>query len=307
MRRPRSLRKGTTRRPPQLDPNRATSRTPASWRGRRRRQGEPAPPEDVLGCSGQRTHLALRRVRRRLPGSWRRMEPEPLLQRQSWGWSLVRAFVMAVGFVCMVAFAVALAKVTLVPSPASASLTETNLHPGSSIRLYFDQPDWRDTIKQVGGNVVLGVPFGFLLPVLFPRTRGLVRVVLMTAFVMLTVEIAQGLLVVGRAFDIDDVILNAAGAFFGYLVLGRRLGRALHPRRVHWWRPRTEPAGEPARVAAAKKSRERWMWVWRKSEARPTSATKPKTKTKTKTTVGKRTAPKSLRKWIPALLRAKRP
>ncbi|WP_323187050.1 MULTISPECIES: VanZ family protein [unclassified Streptomyces] len=82
-------------------------------------------------------------------------------------------------------------------------MTHTNLHPGSSIRLYFNQPDWRDTIKQVGGNVVRGVPFGFLLPVIFPRTRGFVRVVLMTAFVMLTVEIAQGLLVAGRAFDID--------------------------------------------------------------------------------------------------------
>lgn len=210
---------------------------------------------------------------------------------------------MAVGFVCMVAFAVALAKVTLVPSPVSVPLTHTNLHPGSSIRLYFNQPDWQDTIKQVGGNVVLGVPFGFLLPVIFPRTRGFVRVVLMTAFVMLTVEIAQGLLVAGRAFDIDDVILNAAGAFLGYLVLGRRLGRALHPRRVHWWRPRSESADEPARDAAVKKSRNRWMWAWRKSGARPTAGTK----TKTKKTTRKQAAPKRFRKRIPALLRAKRP
>lgn len=251
--------------------------------------------------------VAVRRVRHQLPGSWRRMEPEPRLRQHSWGWNLVRAFVMAVGFVCMVAFAVALAKVTLVPSPASVPLTHTNLHPGSSIRLYFNQPDWRDTIKQVGGNVVLGVPFGFLLPVIFPRTRGLVRVVLMTAFVMLTVEIAQGLLVSGRAFDIDDVILNTAGAFLGYLVLGRRLGRALHPRRVHWWRPRTESADEPARDAAVKKSRNRWMWAWRKSDARPTAGTKTNAKTKTKKTTRKQTAPKRLRKRISALLRAKRP
>ncbi|MFB8273796.1 VanZ family protein [Streptomyces sp. NPDC055955] len=214
---------------------------------------------------------------------------------------------MAVGFVCMVAFAVALAKVTLVPSPASVPLTHTNLHPGSSIRLYFNQPDWRDTIKQVGGNVVLGVPFGFLLPVLFPRTRGFVRVVLMTAFVMLTVEIAQGLLVAGRAFDIDDVILNAAGAFLGYLVLGRRLGRALHPRRVHWWRPRTGSAVEPARDAAVKKSRNHWVWAWRTRDARRTAGIKTSAMTKIKNMTRKQPAPKRLRERIPALLRAKRP
>ncbi|WP_327654138.1 VanZ family protein [Streptomyces sp. NBC_00483] len=174
------------------------------------------------------------------------METESRTQRRSWGRRLVRALVMAVGFVCMVAFAVGLAKATLVPSPMSESLTHTNLDPGSSIRVYFDQPDWLDTIKQVGGNVVLGMPFGVLLPVLFPRTRGFVRVVLMTALVMLTVEVAQGLLVTGRAFDIDDVILNASGAFLGYLLIGRRLGRALHPRRDHWWRrPRAEAADEP--------------------------------------------------------------
>ncbi|MFI5663532.1 VanZ family protein [Streptomyces sp. NPDC051684] len=174
------------------------------------------------------------------------MEKESRKRRYSWGRRLVRALAMVVGFVCMVAFAVALARATLVPSPVSQSLTHTNLHPGRSIGLYFDQPDWRDTIKQVGGNVLLGVPFGVLLPVLFPRTRGFVRVVLMTAFVMLTVETAQGLLVEGRAFDVDDVILNASGAFVGYLVIGRRLGRALHPRRRHWWQRRAEPVDEPA-------------------------------------------------------------
>lgn len=148
----------------------------------------------------------------------------------------------------MVGFAVLLARATLVPSPGSVRLTHTNLRPGDSIRAYFAQPDWRDTVKQVGGNVVLGMPFGVLLPVLFPRTRGLLRVVAMTAFVMLTVEVAQGLLVTGRAFDIDDVILNSLGAFTGYLILGRRLGRALHPRRRHWWQRRREEE-IPAREA----------------------------------------------------------
>ncbi len=54
----------------------------------------------------------------------------------------------------------------------------------------------------------------------------------LTAVVMLLVEFAQGAMVTGRAFDIDDVILNTAGALIGYLLLGRRVSRAVHARRV---------------------------------------------------------------------------
>jgi VanZ family protein len=167
-----------------------------------------------------------------------RTAPEPrrpVLQRRSLGSTLARAAVLAIAIVGMVGFAVALAKVTLVPSPASVNLIHTNLKPGASIRAYLDQPETRDTVKQIGGNILLGVPFGILLPTLFPRARGLIRVVLITAFVMVLVEAAQGAIVEGRAFDIDDVILNTFGALLGYLLLGRRLGRALHPRRTHWW------------------------------------------------------------------------
>ncbi len=81
---------------------------------------------------------------------------------------LLRAVIILAGFACMVVFAVLLAKVTLVPSPASVAMVHANVHPGSSIRAYFDQPDWKVTAKEVGGNVLLGVPFGLLLPVLFP-------------------------------------------------------------------------------------------------------------------------------------------
>nr|WP_235032023.1 VanZ family protein [Actinacidiphila yanglinensis] len=158
-----------------------------------------------------------------------------MLQRRSVAALAARGLVLAVLVVAMVAFAVALAKVTLVPEPGSDALVHTNLRPGASIRAYLDQPDTRDTIKQIGGNILLGVPFGILLPTLFPRTRGLVRVVVVTALVMLVVETTQGAIVEGRAFDIDDVILNTAGALLGYLALGRRLGRALHPRRTHWY------------------------------------------------------------------------
>ncbi|WP_399167798.1 MULTISPECIES: VanZ family protein [unclassified Streptomyces] len=142
----------------------------------------------------------------------------------------VRMLAMLCAFVLMVGFAVVLAKITLEPSPASVSLVHSNLHPGRSIRAYLDQPDLRDAIKQIGGNILLGVPFGILVPVLAPGARGIWRVLLLTATVMLLVEMAQGALVTGRAFDVDDVILNTSGALLGYLLVGRKLGR-VHDRR----------------------------------------------------------------------------
>jgi VanZ family protein len=139
-----------------------------------------------------------------------------------------RMVAMVAAFAFMVAFAVVLARLTLEPSPASEALTHTNLHPGRSLRAYLDQPELRDAARQIGGNLLLGIPFGILVPVLAPRARGVLRVLLLTATLMLLVEFAQGALITGRAFDIDDVILNTTGALIGYLLLGRRLSRAVH-------------------------------------------------------------------------------
>ncbi len=160
----------------------------------------------------------------------------------------LRLLAMALAFLFMVAFAVVLARLTLHPSPASEALTHTNMHPGRSLRAYLDQPALRDAAKQIGGNILLGVPFGVLVPVVAPRTRGLLRVLLLTALVMLLVEFAQGALVTGRAFDIDDVILNTSGALIGYLLLGRRMSRAVHARQVR-------TSGRTSRRASRRASR----------------------------------------------------
>ncbi|MFJ3246816.1 VanZ family protein [Streptomyces sp. NPDC086782] len=145
-------------------------------------------------------------------------------------WPL-RLLAMLCAFAFMVAFAVVLAKLTLEPSPASASIAHSNLRPGSSLRAYLEGAQTREAVKQLGGNVLLGVPFGVLVPVVAPGARKVLPVLLLTATVMLLVEFAQGALITGRAFDIDDVILNTSGALLGWLLLGRRMGRAVHARK----------------------------------------------------------------------------
>ncbi|WP_405976961.1 VanZ family protein [Streptomyces sp. NBC_00158] len=161
---------------------------------------------------------------------------------------VLRALAMLAAFAGTVLFSLALAQVTLEPSAASAALVHSNTRPGASIGPYLDGASVAEAGKQLGGNVLLGVPFGLLLPVLLPQARGLLRVAAVTALVMTLVELIQGSLVTGRAFDVDDVILNTAGALLGYLLLGRRMGRAVHPRRHHWWHRLTrrgdrEPVG----------------------------------------------------------------
>lgn len=103
-----------------------------------------------------------------------------------------------------------------------------NTHPGETLRFYLDKPSIRDAAKQIGGNLVLFAPLGALLPVAFSRLRGPVRIALICGLISLAVEVAQGTMVSGRAFDADDVILNTTGGFLAYLLIGRRLARLAH-------------------------------------------------------------------------------
>lgn len=197
----------------------------------------------------------------------------------------VRLLVMLCAFAFMVVFAVALARLTLQPSPASETLIHTNLYPGRSLRAYLDQPALRDAVRQVGGNLLLGLPFGVLAPVLAPRTRGFVQVLLLTGIVMLMVEFAQGALITGRAFDIDDVILNTSGALIGYLLLGRRLSRAVHARKPRAKaaptgkskpasKPKNTPKGKaPGRLRSKAKGR---AWTRSGAEAKARTETRAK-------------------------------
>ncbi|MFI9802882.1 VanZ family protein [Streptomyces sp. NPDC052301] len=210
------------------------ARGPRGFR-RRNRAGEAGDGRGLSAsprATGKRERGQGRDARRLSGGlfAFRRREPDAADRPRHALPLPVRLLAMLVAFACMVAFAVVLARLTLRPSPASVTLTHSNLHPGRSLKDYLEHAQVRDAIRQIGGNLLLGVPFGILVPVLAPRARGMFRVAALTALVMLTVELVQGALITGRAFDIDDVILNTAGALLGWLLLGRRLGRAVHAR-----------------------------------------------------------------------------
>ncbi|MDL4774694.1 MULTISPECIES: VanZ family protein [Thermomonosporaceae] len=124
----------------------------------------------------------------------------------------------ALGVFCYCAF-----RLTLTPVDDNGQ-AGGNTDPGRSLRFYWGAP-LKDALLQLGGNLALLAPLGVLLPVVAVRLRGPLRLVVVGALSSLAIELVQGLFVMGRAFDVDDLILNTAGVLLAYLLIGRRVSR----------------------------------------------------------------------------------
>ena len=75
-----------------------------------------------------------------------------------------------------------------------------------------------DFIRQVGLNVIMTVPFGFLLPLVKKANVKVLEVVLYTFLLSLFIELLQPLINDFRSSDITDLITNVIGGFIGYLI-----------------------------------------------------------------------------------------
>ncbi|MGM0789771.1 MAG: VanZ family protein [Bacillota bacterium] len=73
-------------------------------------------------------------------------------------------------------------------------------------------------INNTIGNIVIFLPLGLFLPMLFKRCRSLLRVSVSSIIITFSIEILQFLLQIGQ-FDIDDIILNTTGCILGFLIV----------------------------------------------------------------------------------------
>ena len=69
--------------------------------------------------------------------------------------------------------------------------------------------------RNVIGNIALFIPFGFFTSFYLKLDKKR-YVIFLTMLVSLVIEFIQ--LNIGRAFDIDDIVLNVVGGFLGYLI-----------------------------------------------------------------------------------------
>ena len=67
------------------------------------------------------------------------------------------------------------------------------------------------------GNFALFMPFGYFIPRLFEKYRVFIKFILFTFVVLLSIETIQVLTIRG-CFDVDDIILNLAGAVIGFFI-----------------------------------------------------------------------------------------
>jgi glycopeptide antibiotics resistance protein len=120
--------------------------------------------------------------------------------------------------IALILYAIALAQTTLIPVASAADVTYNNVVPGRTIRFYIDHSSISTFLLEVGGNLLLCAPLGILLPLVSRRLDGVRQVTLVTGAGMLIVETIQGFCLTGRSFDVDDLILNTAGAALAYLL-----------------------------------------------------------------------------------------
>ncbi|WP_142339966.1 MULTISPECIES: VanZ family protein [Bacillus cereus group] len=77
-------------------------------------------------------------------------------------------------------------------------------------------------VRNVGGNILLLMPLGFLAPILWDKYKKVKNTILLGFAISVSIELLQlteslfsG---VGRITDIDDVICNVLGSIFGYCI-----------------------------------------------------------------------------------------
>lgn len=117
----------------------------------------------------------------------------------------------------ILAAAVVLIGATTLLPVAAGEPSSVNVDPGATIGNYLRFGDDLLSARNIGLNVALFVPFGLGLALW--RRWGLGRVLPVAVVVSTLVETIQFVLPLGRAADVDDVILNAVGAAIGALTV----------------------------------------------------------------------------------------
>ncbi|WP_342599016.1 VanZ family protein [Psychrobacillus sp. FSL H8-0483] len=126
------------------------------------------------------------------------------------------------GILILISIFIGLFSQTIIPKPGAAKVFGTGLNLelfrvvketyNAIVYLGFWQPFYINFL----GNILLFIPIGFLLPLLFKRMEFFPNTVIIGLGTSFFIEIVQ--LPQNRSSDVDDLWLNTLGALVGYLL-----------------------------------------------------------------------------------------
>lgn len=94
-------------------------------------------------------------------------------------------------------------------------LDTANFTPFKTIRMYIRYYARLNSFENLFGNVLVFIPFGYLLPAAYERCRKFLVCFAGTFLLVSCIELFQLFSAFG-AFDVDDFILNCFGGLLGY-------------------------------------------------------------------------------------------
>lgn len=126
------------------------------------------------------------------------------------------------GILILISILIGVFSQTIIPKPGAAKVFGTGLNLelfrvvketyNAIVYLGFWQPFYINFL----GNILLFIPIGFLLPLLFKRMEFFPNTVIIGLGTSFFIEIVQ--LPQNRSSDVDDLWLNTLGALLGYLL-----------------------------------------------------------------------------------------
>lgn len=108
----------------------------------------------------------------------------------------------------------------------------TNLIPFKTLALYIKgyanaYVDIASLTTNLLGNIIAFMPFGFFLPLFFPKCKNMKNFFWTITLIVFGIELSQLILMSG-VFDVDDIILNVAGGIISFIICQKYIISKLH-------------------------------------------------------------------------------
>lgn len=118
-------------------------------------------------------------------------------------------------------------RIESIKSNREIGVLNLNLTPFKQINNYRRNISNLFAIKNIFGNIIAFLPFGFFIPAIY--NKNFISTLLISLISILTIETLQFITMLGY-FDIDDIILNTTGCLIGYFIykiINRIIGWAI--------------------------------------------------------------------------------